>query len=120
MDSLPITVRTTLLGAANLIRQRGWAKFTMQDYEGRLCVRGAIRRYLAETLPADTDPVIWETVTERAEQWVNNYVVRHKGAFVDGTRFSPTAGVVLAPWNDLVCQSQDEAAGVLEAAAQVL
>jgi hypothetical protein len=41
-EKLTADWRSMLLKAAEIVRQRGLAKFTQQDKEGRVCVQGAI------------------------------------------------------------------------------
>ena len=42
MHELPRTVQTILVGAAHIIRRRGWCRGTLLDESGAVCLLGAI------------------------------------------------------------------------------
>jgi len=105
MQTIQLTVHTTLFGAAQLIRLRGWAKHTMQTALGALCLRGAIRRYIAEAFPAGTDAVEYTNAIEDAEQRLQEHV------------HTLHDRIHMTVWNDTVCLSQEDAIAMLEGAA---
>ena len=112
MKSLEITVRTTLLGAANLIRERGWARRTMQTDQGAMCIRGAIRRYVAEASPKGADPVVCGNLIDDTERAMHERLLLD--ILPNGFLFN---GVCIAVWNDVHCVSAAQAIAELEAAA---
>lgn len=106
-------VRTTLLGAARLVRERGHARGTMQAPTGELCVLGAIRRQLAESIP-------WSghlLTVEEADRW--NRLVTAASTRVSRTLINRGGNGFVAQWNDVECTGSEQAAQLLEAAAGI-
>lgn len=107
MQKPPLTVPTVLLGAANLLRTRGWTIQQMEALDGSMCLVGAITRVVAES--GITDPVIADNlVTDATNQLTRTIWELPTGA----DRPHPTA------WNDRHCHTADHAIAVLERAAR--
>lgn len=111
MQSLPIDARSVLLGAAMIMRSSGLARGTFHDTLGRVCVRGAIHVYLAKAdLPFDEGSDVWDEKVEEIESLVRAVLPVMK---IENTE-------PISTWNDLLCNSADEAADLLERAAGVV
>ena len=110
---LPRTVTTILIGAAEVIKHRGWCRGSLLDERGAVCLLSAI--YVASTgKPAaalygeqDHDPLTcaaWEVV----EDLINARYGRDD------------AGRMTIPgWNDLPARAVDEVLQILDDAATV-
>ncbi len=107
MQNLPLTTKNVLLGAANLLRRHGWCVGETCAPDGRMCMVGAIARYIAE---APGDPVERSNAAADA----GNAVTRYVWTLPDGG-----AHPHVTAWNDRQCRDGEHAAQVLEAAAGV-
>lgn len=107
MQELALTVPITLLGAAQLLRDRGWTTRQMEHPDGRMCLAGAIQRYVAES--GISDPVVADNLATDAV----NAVQRMIWALPDG-HDKPH----LTAWNDRHCTSAADAIDILERAAR--
>jgi len=107
MQELSLTVPITLFGAAQLLRDRGWTTRQMEHPDGRMCLVGAIQRYVAES--GISDPVVADNLATDAVNAVTRilWVIRCD-------KPHPTA------WNDRYCTSVEDAIDVLERAARVV
>lgn len=112
MQKLPLTVQTTLLGAARLLRERGWCTFHLEAPDGRLCLFGAIQRVVADAQVGDrvvADNLVTDAVTKLTQAiWQ-----LPNGAGMPSGVERPSA----TAWNDKGCKSAEEAIAVLERAA---
>jgi hypothetical protein len=97
------TVPAVLLGAAQLLRGHGWTAGRHFAADGRMCLVGAIRRYVGAT---GLDSVVQNNLATGAEDQVTRTIWELPGG-------SATA------WNDRRCSSAEEAIEVLERAARV-
>lgn len=93
------------------MRSRGLARGTFHDTLGRVCVRGAIHVYLAKAaLPFDEGSDVWDDKVEEVEALVR--------AVLPVMKIEDTEPI--STWNDLLCESAEEAAELLERAAGVV
>lgn len=106
MHKLPLTVPTALLGAAALLRKHGWVTGQMEAPDGRMCLVGAIQRFVVES--ELTDPVI-----------ADNLVTDAINALTRSLWELPSGGAHphATAWNDRHCASVDDAIAILERAA---
>jgi hypothetical protein len=105
MQELPLTVPITLLGAAQLLRDRGWTTRQMEHPDGRMCLVGAIQRYLEES--DITDSVVAGNLYTDAVAAVQRLIWE---SFPDKPH--------LTVWNDRHCTSAADAIAILERSAR--
>jgi hypothetical protein len=105
MQELALTVPITLLGAAQLLRDRGWTTRQMEHPDGRMCLVGAIQRYVAER--RIDDPVVADNLSTDAVAAVQRVIWE---LFPDKPH--------LTAWNDRHCASAADAIDILERAAR--
>ena len=99
-------VQVILHRAANLVRKRGLAKGMQLDYNGSVCVHGAISIAATGKPYKDRSPAICN-----AERYVYNYL---KSIGVDERIISPNG---LAGWNNCDSRTAEEVIEALEGAA---
>lgn len=106
MQNRPLTVRTTLLGAAKLLRTRGWITGTMEAPDGAMCLVGAITRVVADSGLADR-VIADNLITDATNQLTRTIWEMPSGA----------AHPHATAWNDRHCHTVENAIAVLERAA---
>lgn len=103
------TIPTTLLGAAELLRVRGWITGQTEAPDGRMCLVGAIQRFVDDQ--GIDDPVVSDNLkTDAINQLTRAIWELPSGA----EKPHPTA------WNDRHCKTADVAIAMLERAAEVV
>ena len=112
---LPRTVQTILIGAAHLIRTRGWCRGTLLDERGAICLLGAI----FEAGMHKSAAMFWgdhcecDALTIKAWTTVERLINDRDGR--------PDGGWLTIPgWNDLPSRTTDEVLQVLDEAAAVV
>lgn len=114
-----LTASDVLLGAIDVIHERGWCQSTLQSYDGRVCLVGAL--YLAAGAELVRNPgsvddfdIRWTSKPNRSER---------EAAFLSATRavekhLNNDIGGQTRPavWNDRVATSADEVIEVLKLA----
>lgn len=107
--------RTVLLGAAQIMRERGLARGFFMGSSGQVCTRGAIMRCLAESgLPEfQLTGTPWFDRIENAESKVRT-ILESAYPELKNARLE-----IISSWNDRYCQSAEEAAKLLDRAAGV-
>lgn len=94
--------RQTLLNAAGVLRERGLAKFTQEDKEGRVCLHGAI------SIAAYGKPCRHGEIECKASEAVVSLLRSRGVTYVDSGA---------AAWNNKPERTIDEVIEVLESAA---
>lgn len=106
---ITLTVPIVLLGAARLIREREWSRgLLVSPDRRRMCMVGAIETFIVEA--GEIDPVIADNLKADAVNQVTRTIWRLRP---DLDRPHATA------YNDRVCLSAEEAATMLESAAEL-
>lgn len=109
MHSLPIDSTTILLGAAKLLRERGWCRGTMMDSFGQMCLRGAIKKAMANAGVAGIDD---------GQDWLGlEGDVLERAASVIDPVFGLSNALRVSSWNDFQCLNDEQGAELLEHAA---
>lgn len=113
MHNLPVDVKSTLLGGAKILRQRGWCRFKMRELDGSVCARGAISLYLSRTNLTGVQQIELGEAAARAAGALLPKVPQSQSIY-DPDIYR------LVRWNDLHATSGEEVAQMLERAAGVL
>jgi hypothetical protein len=111
---LPRTSQTILIGAAHIIKTRGWCRGTLLDDRGAVCLLGAIFEAGMRKSAAMFwgDPEECDALTIRAWEAVERVINDRYGY--------PDAGRLTIPgWNDLPERTVDDIVEILETAASV-
>jgi hypothetical protein len=111
---LPRTVETILIGAAHIIKTRGWCRGALLDERGAVCLLGAI----FEAGMRRSAAMFWgdggecDAMTIRAWEVVERLINERDGR--------PDGGHLTIPgWNDLPTRTADDVLEILETAASV-
>lgn len=110
---LPRTVQTILLGAAQIIRNRGWCRGTLLDDRGAVCLLSAI--FVASTgKPAASfyGEETHDPLTIAAWRVVEDLINDRYGGHGEGTQTIPG-------WNDQPARTVEEVLQVLDDAVTV-
>lgn len=112
---LPRTVQTILIGAAQIIRTRGWCRGTLLDDRGAVCLLGAIYEAStgrsAATFYGDDEQCDWLThaAWEIVERLIN-------------TRFREVGEprLTIPGWNDQPARTTEDVLKILDSAAAIV
>jgi hypothetical protein len=105
----PLTTRSILFGAAGLMRDRGWCQFCLQRTDGRVCMLGAINRFILDNVDGATPQgrELVEMFNGMASMQLLEALYQEHGSL------DPVA------WNDARGRTADEAIAMLERAAML-
>ncbi len=101
--------RNLLFRAADIVRERGLAKGTQEDYAGRVCLHGAINiaHYGQTDIAPKTSPICLAETAVRIHLKSIGYIYDGPGSWGAG------------PWNNKPERTQAEVISALECAARV-
>lgn len=111
---LPRTVQTILIGAAHIIRSRGWCRGTLLDEHGAVCLLGAIfeagtGKSAAMFYSDDQCDALTHEVSEIVQRMIN---MRFRG--------TGEPRLTIAGWNDQPMRTAEDVLNILDSAAAIV